>query len=139
MAQDTNINAVLQARDWEFLVGVIGFTTDSTIQDCINKLRNYYEQQVIKPSGNTDISIATTEGVLTSLYQLFTRVPTITSQTNNLQPYTRIRTAILALNNVADNYILNFITALESSGQEGYGSIRKTGRKFIMMKQFDNN
>jgi len=139
MAQSTQINATLQARDWEFLIGISYFLQSGDIQDLITKLRVYYNGLTEKPQGNTNVTITTTEGVLVSLFKLFLKQKTITTQTDNNQPYLRIRTQILALNNTADNFILNSINNLESSGQVLYGDIRKGGRKIIMMITYDNN
>lgn len=139
MAQDTAINATLQARDWEFLFGIPFDVENPSVQDALTKLRTYYGGLQTKPQGNENIVISTTEGVLVSLYRSLLSVSTQVSQTNNVQPYTRIRQQVLSLNNVADNYILNAVNLMEQLGQDYYGERRKSGRKLFMMTTYDNN
>jgi hypothetical protein len=137
MAAETALTANFQARDWEFLVGVVGPTSDAELQDAITKLRNFYEAQGTKPSGSTVVNVDTTEQVPVTLFTRFLQFNAGISQTNNTQPYTRIRAAVLGMNNVADNWILDQIAVIEDGYNTTQGDIRKTGRKSIMMKTYD--
>jgi hypothetical protein len=139
MANQTTVVANFQARDWEFIVGITGSSVDADMQDVLYKLNVYYDGLPTKPAGQDVINISTVEGVVISIYQSLCQVNTGVSQTNNGQPFDRIRAAILALNNIADNYILDTITAIEEANNTTQGSIRKAGRRRIMMKEYDNN
>lgn len=57
---------------------------------------------------------------------------------NGANPINRIMTAIRAANNVADNYILNQLTAYDTAYAATLDGIRKNGREMILAKQFDN-
>lgn len=139
MANTTALTANFQARDWEFLVGIVGATADPDLQDAVTKLRNFYESQGTKPQGNTVVNIATVEGVVVNLFSRLLSVNCGITQTNNGQPYTRIRAAAMAMNNVADNYIMNAIDDLEAQYNTQQGDVRKAGRKSIMMRTYDAN
>lgn len=139
MANTTAITANFQARDWEFLVGIVGPTADADLQDAITKLRNFYESQGTKPQGNTVVNVATIEGVVVTLFSRLLAANCGITQTTNGQPYDRIRAAALAMNNAADNYILNAINDLEAQYNDQQGDVRKAGRKAIMMRTYDSN
>jgi hypothetical protein len=139
MAAITALTANFQARDWEFLMGLIGPTTDPDFQDILTKLRNFYESQGTRPQGNTVINVATVEQAVVQMFSRFLEANAGISQTTNQQPYTRIRAAVLAMNNVADNWIQTTVADLETVYDAAQANIRKTGRKSIMMKTYDSN
>lgn len=139
MAATTAITANFQARDWEFLVGLTGPTTDPDLQDAITKLRNFYEAQGTKPQGSTVVNVATIESVVVKLFNRLLTANCGISQTNNGQPYDRIRAAVLAMNNIADNYILDSVNSLETQYNSDQGDVRKAGRRAIMMRSYDSN
>lgn len=139
MAQQTALNANFQARDWEFLIGLVGLSPDPDVLDVIAKLHAYYEAQGTKPQGSTVVSIATFEGLVMTLFKTLLMSNTGITQTDNAQPYTRIKQALLAMNNAADNYIQQSVTALEANYAANQIAYKKQGRKIIMMRDYDNN
>jgi hypothetical protein len=139
MAANTPVTINFQARDWEYLIGLTKNYDSDELQDAVTKLRVHYAGLAEKPQGSTVINIASTETVVIMLYQAFLAERTGASVTTNGQPYNRIRAAVLAMNNVLDNFILNTVTAVEDAYNNDQGTIRKRGRKFIMMITYDSN
>lgn len=140
MAQTTAINFSLQAKDWEALVGIISQTTDSDILDIIFKLMTYYAGLVTKPLGATLIQVATSEGALVkiSIYLYGNTIQNITQDVGG-NMFNRVMSAIRAANNVADNYISTSLATNDANYANVAQAIRKSGRKTIMILQYDNN
>lgn len=136
MAANTILNATLQARDWEYLVGIIWSDSSADTQDLITRLRNSYAAATPKPSGTSTVSVQTTEGEIVDLYGKISRTETRVTQTNNGQPYSRIKAALLAMNNVADNYISTEMAVIDAAADNARNEIRRFGRRHIMMREF---
>lgn len=137
MAASTAINLTLNAKDWESLIGIIMYNTDPDIQELFFSLQTYYRANG-KPQGSTNVTIATTEYTVQRLVDfLYGNTVKNIYRDNGANPLNRIMTAIRAANNIADNYILNALTAYDTAYAATLDAIRKNGRQMILAKQQD--
>lgn len=140
MAANTSITFSLQTKDWEALVGIMSQTADSDLLDIIFQLMTYYRPLATKPAGTTLVPVTTTEGVLVKLttYLYGNTVMNVYSD-NSANMMNRIMTAVRAANNVADNYITTQLALNDTGYNNTANAIKKSGRKTIMILQYDNN
>jgi hypothetical protein len=139
MAQNTALNIILQAKDWELLMGIIMQSADPKIQDILFQLSTYYRAQATKPLQTDNISIATTEVVVLQLAgYLYGCTTSYVTKDTGASPFNRILTAFRALNNVADNYINTSFVTFDAAYAAAQNTLKKQGRNFIMMLQYDN-
>lgn len=140
MASNTTVNIALQAKDWETIIGVIFPCVDPALQNVFFQLQTYYSGQVTKPPSGTIITIASTEDVVVKIatYLYGTNLNYSCDDGNN-NPLRRIMTALRALNNTGDNYINTQFVTFDAGVGTTQQTIRKNGRKYIMMLQYDSN
>ena len=139
MAASTALNATLMAKDWESIFGNIASDSDEDIQELKYSVQAYYKSQTPKPSGSTNVTIATKEGIMVRVFNslYLSPVQSVFKDTGN-SAFKRIMEAIRLMNNAADNYITNQITAKMGNIDDIHDAHRKVGRKIIMMKDFDD-
>src|SRR5690348_2658379 len=138
MAANTSCTITLQARDWELLIGLIFNSADPIMQNLLFQLQTYYNGQVTKPSGTNTIAITSTELVVIKLATfLYGTTVQYVYDDAVAAPIARIMTALRALNNTADNYISTTLGAMDTSFIAQYQQIRKNGRGYIMILQYD--
>lgn len=140
MASNTSLNITLNAKDWETIIGVIFPCIDPDLQNIFFQIQNYYAAQSSKPSGTSPVLVNTTESVVVKIatYLFGTNLSYTTDDGNNT-PFNRIMPALRALNNTADNYINNQFVIFDAGVSTTQQTIRKNGRKYIMILQYDNN
>lgn len=140
MAATTPLNLILQARDWEILIGIIANSADSDISELQYNLSTYYRTQATKPQGTDSITMVITEdlAVRLTVYLYGNTVFNITKDLGT-NSFNRIMTAIRAVNNAADNYISSQLAINDNNYSIASTNIRKNGRRIILMKQYDNN
>ncbi len=140
MAANTSVDITLRAKDWETLIGIMFNNGDPELQQILFQLQNYYGNLVSKPSGNTLITITSTEGVIIKLVTFIHGCNTA-YVTNDIgqSAFGRIMEALRLLNNVADNYIQDQFIIFDASINATQQSIRKNGRKYIMILSYDEN
>jgi len=140
MAANTALNISLMAKDWETIIGIIFPCVDPELQNVFFQLQNFYSGQVTKPSGSTVITVVSTEDVVIKIatYIYGTNLSYSTQDIGG-NCFNRIMTALRALNNMADNYIQTQFVTFDAGVQTTQQTIRKNGRKYIMILQYDNN
>lgn len=138
MAATTAANIGFQARDWELLVGWMGTSSSTDIQELIYELQKYYRAQPVKPTGTDVVTIASLQRVAVSIFEhLYNATLKFVARDAGASPFTRMTTVIRALN-TGDNYINNAIADLETIYTNIYTASRKSGRTIIMMRDYDN-
>lgn len=140
MAAITAISLTLGARDWEELIGIIANSSDGDMQEIQFALSTYYKATTPKPQGTDAVAITTTEDALLSIVGfLYGNTVMNVTKDSGTSPFTRIMSAIRAANNPADNYLSTQLSAKDSAYNLTQASIRKNGRRVIMMKSYDGN
>ena len=140
MAASTAVSIVLQAKDWELLMGIIFNNADPEIQDVLFQLNTFYKAATIKPLQTDLITIVTTESVAIklSVFLYGSTVSYVTKDTGG-SPFNRIMTALRLLNNAADNYISTTLATNDVNYAAQLMTLKKAGRKYMMILQYDNN
>lgn len=140
MAASTPLNITLNAKDWETLIGIIFPCVDPELQDIFFQVQKFYSTQTTKPAGNTPIAVNSTEDVVIKIATyLYGTNLSYSTQDQGGNCFNRVMTALRALNNVADNYIQTSFVTFDAGVQTTQQTIRKNGRKYIMILQYDNN
>lgn len=138
MAANSAINIGLQSRDWELLIGWIGTTNDTDLHDIIFKVQKSYETQV--PAQNTTVvTISSTEGTAVKIYEIVNNSTSKFFVNSGANPWNRITTAIKALVGNVDGYLTTSLTDLDTAYANLVVTVRKAGRKTIMIRNYDNN
>jgi hypothetical protein len=139
MAANTALNFTLQARDWEGLIGIINSNPDPPIQELYFALCTFARNAAVKPSGSTNVTIATTEYAVTRL-AVFLYGTTLMNVANDTGAnlFTRVMSAVRAANNAADNYISTTLATADAAYAAAALAIRKNGRAIIQMSQYDS-
>ena len=138
MAQNTAINFTLNARDWEWVMGIIDNSSENSLRSLKSKIQAYYAANA-NPQGTTPVTITTREGALVSIFQKFygNTIRNVCSDTGG-SPFNRVIAAIRAANNATDNYISTALAAEDAAINANQVAIRKNGREVLMMESFDN-
>ena len=140
MASNTALTITLNAKDWETLIGIIFPCSDPELQNVLFQIQNYYSTQATKPKGTDSVAVNTTEDVVVKIATyLFGTNLSYSTQDVGGNCFNRVMTALRALNNVADNYIQSQFVTFDAGVQTTQQTIRKNGRKYIMILQYDNN
>lgn len=138
MAANTAVNIALQAKDWETIIGIIFPCVDPELQNCFFQLQNFYSAQLTKPAGNTIITIASTEDMVVKIATyLYGANLAYSTQDIGGNCFNRVMSALRALNNIADNYIQTSFVTFDAGVTTTQQTIRKNGRKYIMILQYD--
>ena len=140
MAANSTVSIVLQAKDWELLMGIIFNNADPEIQDVLFQLSNFYKSATTKPLQTDSITVVTTESVVIRL-SVFLYGTTVSYVTKDIggSPFSRIMTALRLLNNTADNYISTTLATNDANYAAQLTVLKKAGRKYTMILQYDNN
>jgi hypothetical protein len=139
MAANTTLPFSLQAKDWETVVSIIFGTPHPDLQKMIVDLINYYSVNS-NPQGSTLVPITVKEKSLVKIFEHFYG-NTVSRLYNDVggSAFKRVIDAIRLANNTADNYISTQLAALDAKRDLEQTAIRKSGRSYLMMENFDNN
>lgn len=140
MAQNTVVNAGLQARDWELIFGLVFNSADIDLLEVQYLLSGVYRNPATKPVNQTDVvTIATNERTILRIAE-FLNGSTIKYVTKDVgaSQFGRIMTALRSMNNAADNYISTQLAIKDAEYNTLNNDLRKNGRKYIMIAQADN-
>lgn len=137
MAATDSVIITLQSKDWETFVGIAFNNGNPSIQNILWQLQDYYNSQATKPAGTTLVPINTTQQVVTQIASfLYGASLQYCDKDTGGSPFSRIMTALRALN-TADNYISNSFVTFDTNVSTVQSSIRKAGRQYIMILQYD--
>ena len=138
MAASTTSTIILQAKDWELLMGIIFNNADPEIQDILFQLNTFYKAAVIKPLQTDPITITTTESVVIK-FSVFLYGSTVSYVTKDIggSPFNRIMTALRLLNIISVNYINITFANTDVNYAALLLTLKKAGRKYMMILQYD--
>lgn len=140
MAENTIVNAAMQARDWELIFGLVFNTGDIDMLEVQFALSVLYRNPATRPATPSDVVVITTNERTVLRIAEFLNGSTVRYVTKDIGPsqFARIMAALRAMNNVADNYINTQLALKDAEYNALNTSLRKNGRKYIMIAQADN-